>query len=46
MYTDAMYVTKIKGQWEVKPTPQSQGRIMSGTSNVTFKQVEPSDLPQ
>jgi len=45
-YIDAMMITKTKGQWEVVPAPQSVERLFSGVGNLTFKQVEQSDLPR
>ncbi len=45
-YIDGMRVTKMKGKWEVVPAPENYTRRFFGPRDVTFKQVEPSDLPK
>jgi hypothetical protein len=46
-YTDVFTVTRIRGEWEVSPCdPELRGSYRSNSKCVTFKQVEPSDLPK
>lgn len=44
-FTRLTQVRKINGEWEVTPEDPDNGRGLASRYDVTFKKVEPSDIP-